>query len=48
MTLREERNKDMAAFVVALKWRPEDYWNLTLAEREAIANALSERNNPSV
>ncbi|MBZ4485960.1 hypothetical protein LQ938_09725 [Microbacterium sp. cx-55] len=38
--LEEDRLADMAAFVVALKWTPADYWALTLAEREAIAQEL--------
>ncbi len=31
-----DRLADMATFVVALRWRPADYYALTLAEREAI------------
>lgn len=35
-----DRLHDMATFVVALRWRPSDYYALTLAEREAIITEL--------
>ena len=36
MGATEERLADMASFVVAFRWTPDDYWRMTLAEREAI------------
>lgn len=35
-----DRLTDMASFVVALRWRPADYYALTIAEREAILAEL--------
>jgi len=33
----------MAQFVVAFNWTPADYWALTVAERNAIIEALDRR-----
>ncbi|MGV4374571.1 hypothetical protein [Trueperella pyogenes] len=30
---------DMAEFVSVFKWRPRDYWTLTVTERNAIVEA---------
>lgn len=37
MTLRKERRRDLAQFVVNVGMRPADYWALTVHQRSAIA-----------